>query len=165
MLRILSQTLEIPKLPESEQLKAMPRYPFERGANGVAARDAMTNVKGALEDQLAIRAQLRCAIAAMAVERFRQQNGHWPNALSDVPKELLPEVGTDPFDGLPLKYVKRPDGVTIYSIGVDCRDSGGEIKRGVPRADVRDIGFRLYNLEKRRLEARPIRNEPRALKE
>lgn len=33
---------------------------------------------------------------------------------------------TDPFDGNPLRYRAESDRVTIYSVGPDQRDDGGE---------------------------------------
>ena len=57
---------------------------------------------------------------ALAVMGYRSRTGHWPAALVDAGK-----VTMDPFDGKPLRYVRRSDGFVVYSIGVDGKDDRG----------------------------------------
>lgn len=56
----------------------------------------------------------------------------------------------DPFDNQPLRFSVVEDGIVIYSIGTDGRDDGGDVVRreGTPN----NTGFRLWNVEKRRVE-------------
>ncbi len=89
-------------------------------------------------------AQLRCAAAALAVERYRLKYGKWPEGLSDLKDEFVREVPTDPFDGQPLRYRKDDQGVLVYSVWPD--DKAG-------------ITFRLWDVDKRR-QPPPIPQPP-----
>ena len=105
---------------------------------------------------LRAKAYLRCAATGVAVERFRLAHGHWPASLAEIPKDVLPAIPLDPFDGQPLRYVKRVDGVTVYSVGLDEKDDGGKIRAGKITNDPgQDIGFRLYDPVHRGLPAVP----------
>jgi hypothetical protein len=105
------------------------------------------------------RAVLRSAGVALACERFRQARGRWPDSLAELPKHLLPAVPLDPFDGQPLKYVRRPVGVTVYSVGFDETDNGGNVPETTPSAGWQepglDLGFRLFDPDQRGLP--PVR--------
>jgi hypothetical protein len=83
-------------------------------------------------------------MVAVAVERYRLKKGKWPVTLS----ELVP---LDPFDGKPLRYRLRGDGVTVYSVGVDGKDDGGNIDPSKPLAPGTDQGYRLWDVKHRRL--------------
>jgi hypothetical protein len=95
-------------------------------------------------------AHLVCAETALAVERFRLAHKHWPRTLTELCPALLPSVPLDPYTGAPLRYARRDDGVAIYSVGPDLEDDGGEILRYRPQGNY-DIGFRLYDVDKRNL--------------
>src|SRR5439155_15699761 len=90
---------------------------------------------------------LRCAIVAVAAERYRLANGRWPETLAAVIPAYLSKIPIDPFDGQPLRYRRLKDGVIIYTIGEDQKDNGGQrvrIKAGAPDTDV---GFQLWDPE------------------
>jgi hypothetical protein len=75
------------------------------------------------------RAELRCIIAAIAVERWRlRHQGSLPDSLSDLAPAFLPAVPADPYDGNLLHYKKLKKGYCIYSIGPNLRDDGGKSK-------------------------------------
>jgi len=96
-------------------------------------------------------AMLRCAIVALAAERYRLQHGAWPPSLAALAPTLITSVPIDPMDGMPLRYRRLPDGVVIYSIGSDRVDNGGNIERAVwGRMAGVDIGLRLWDPAKRR---------------
>jgi len=78
---------------------------FESVARGTASRDAVDAVIG--------------------VELFRRKNGRLPESLEELAPDFIPQVPTDPFDGLPLRYELRDDGYVIYSVGEDRQDDGG----------------------------------------
>jgi hypothetical protein len=104
------------------------------------------------EDRLV--AQLGCAVAAIACERYRQKTGSWPKALADIPKEVLPEIPTDPFSGNPVLYKRTETGAVVYSVGADGVDDGGEtLDPKMPPGT--DVGIRLFDPAHRRLPARP----------
>ena len=80
----------------------------------------------------------------------------------------MQRVQIDPFDGKPLRYLLRGDGVIVYSIGPDAKDDGGDLRRIVsPNGEVDengpwatsdlnagDIGFQLWNVQERRKAAK-----------
>ena len=160
-LETLSAGIVATKLPEQEQRKAIAsifRVPEDKRL--ILSRLFMPDLTKIHDADLRIRAQLRCAGTALAVERFRQVHGRWPNELAEIPKDILAAVPLDPFDGKALKYVRRADGVTVYSIGPDETDDGGTILDGGPnKLPGQDIGFRLYDVNQRGLPPLP-RDEP-----
>jgi hypothetical protein len=81
--------------------------------SGVAKRDASN------------RANLRAAIATLAVERWcLAHHGTLPGSLGDLVPVYLPSVPIDPFNGKPLLYKKLPKGYCIYSVGPNLKDDG-----------------------------------------
>ncbi len=105
----------------------------------------------ACQDLATRMARMRCAVTAMAVERFRLNNGRWPTSLDELVSEYLDAVPLDPFDEQPLRYAIKDGYVAIYSIGHDGVDDGGALAKpigfgGRPRR-APDVGFRLLNVE------------------
>jgi hypothetical protein len=98
---------------------------------------------------------LRCQAAALAVERYRRLHGGWPESLEQLTPDLLAEVPTDPFSDDPLLYRRFPDGIMIYSVGSDGEDNGGNIDWDHPNMPKTDIGFRLWDVAKRRQPPKP----------
>ncbi|MFO0878873.1 MAG: hypothetical protein U0840_16145 [Gemmataceae bacterium] len=90
---------------------------------------------------------------ALAVERFRRKQGHWPATLAELTPTLLKEVPTDPYTRKPLRYHIDAEGCVIYSTGRDGSDDGGKklLLRDEPGTD---IGVRLWNPAQRRLPAK-----------
>jgi len=105
-------------------------------------------------------AETRCAIAAVAAERFRLANGHWPESLVELTPKYLQEVPLDPFDGKPLRFRESAEGVLIYSVGPDGKDDGGKIDRtkGGNTPGI-DLGFWLFDVDKRRQPTVPWKAE------
>jgi len=58
-------------------------------------------------------------------------------------------VPADPFDGKPLRLGHLPDGLVIYSVGPDKTDDGGKIDRSHPGAPGTDLGFQLWDPDRR----------------
>jgi hypothetical protein len=98
----------------------------------------------------------RCARTAVAVERYRRDHdGAPPHTLSDLVPHYLAAIPADPFTGAPLLYRAAADGgaYTIYSVGPNQKDDGGDltselqqvIKRGWGRRIIRgaDVGVRV----------------------
>lgn len=101
-------------------------------------------------------ANLRCAIAMVAVERYRRARNRWPDGLSQLAPAYLSKVPLDPFAGKPLCYRRVDDGVVIYSVGPDGSDNGGKVDQD-PMKPGTDVGFRLWNVGKRRQPPNPPR--------
>ncbi len=96
-------------------------------------------------------ALLRCAIVAIAAERYRRQNGHWPATPDDLVKAgLLKSVPTDPYTaGQSIKFGRPADGLMIYTTGEDGKDDGGKLNPDARKAGF-DFGFRLWDVASRR---------------
>jgi hypothetical protein len=103
---------------------------------------------------------LRCAVTALAAERFRRDRGRWPIRLDDLVPAYLDKVPLDPYDGQPLRYRSVADGVLIYSVGPDERDNGGACNREDIKAPGTDLVFRLWNPPKRRQPAAELLPKP-----
>ncbi len=95
-------------------------------------------------------ALLQCLQVALALERYRLRNGHWPRSLDELVPEFLENVPLDPFDGQPLRYADTAEGKVVYSVAVDQVDNGGKVCDGHGFRKNTDLGFRLYNPEHRR---------------
>jgi len=155
-LEILTQYLEASKLPPHEQraaiaqIKLPPRPPEDIryiGTNLISPACAKFAEAG-----LRCRADLLTGSLAIACERFRQLKGRWPESLSDIPKDILPEIPLDPFTGKPIRYKKFEDGsgVAIFTIGDDQnakRNFNGELDDPVAGLG---RGWKLWNKELRR---------------
>jgi hypothetical protein len=156
-LETMTKMYEVRSLPEHEQraaLKAIPIPPDESGT--VLSHALCPSSLKLFETSIRIRADLRCAATAIAVERFRQAHDRWPESLAEISKEILPKIPLDPIDGKPLRYLKRVDGVTIYSLGLDEKDDGGLLADTATGRKINtDFGCRLYNPDRRGLPAAP----------
>jgi hypothetical protein len=97
-----------------------------------------------------VQARLRCAEAAVAVERYRLARGDWPRDLAALVPDYLKEAPSDPYDGRPLRYRRTADGVVVYSVGPDGADDQGKLDRTWQPPDGTDAGFRLWDSAKRR---------------
>lgn len=89
------------------------------------------------------RAQVRAAIIALAIERFRLANGGKPpqNLLALVPA-YLDRIPVDPYDGQLVRYKKTDKGYIVYCIGADGRDDGGaERVPKAPKGSPEDVTF------------------------
>lgn len=109
-------------------------------------------------------AYMRCAVTAIAAERFRIKTSHWPASLDElVEAGLLKTVPVDPFDGKPLRLKHTDDGLIVYTIGHDRTDNGGNLDRAKQLQPGTDLGFRLWDVPKRRQPAPPPKpKEPAA---
>ena len=63
---------------------------------------------------------------ALAVERYRQEQGHWPDALTDLPSGYLAVIPVDPATGERVGYRRDGDGVVVYSL-LECEGNGDGI--------------------------------------
>jgi len=172
VLRVYTEAVEIAKLPDERQLKALSnlgakfslaelrKLKAKYGKAFVApfGEIYLPLIEMAIKESLQQRALLRSASTALALERYRIAKGQWPDALPKlVEAGSLRGLPTDPYDAQPLRYRKLPDGVVIYSIGPDEVDNGGNLTRVYPPASATDLGVRLWNIEKRRQNPRQTR--------
>lgn len=99
----------------------------------------------------------RASVAAIAVERYRRDHqGALPGALQDLVPQYLDAVPQDPVTGGSLLFKQDSGAYTIYSVGPDKKDDGGDlnsellkvIKQGYGVRVVRgaDLGIRVTSI-------------------
>ncbi len=153
LLKMLTQCVEIAKLPPHEQKAPLDQLVSEVKQLTVSdylvclLMPAVSKVASAAWRDKAV---LRCAIAAVAAERFRLARGRWPNDLQELTPTYLAAVALDPYDGKPLRFKRVADGLLIYSVGPDGKDDGGAFNRQQPTAKGTDLVFRLWDVGRRR---------------
>ena len=87
----------------------------------------------------------RASRMAVAVERYRRDhNGSLPQSLSELRPAYVSAIALDPLSGQPLLYRVDADAYSIYSVGINLRDDGGNLRASY-RGPVEeaDIGVRV----------------------
>lgn len=161
-LRILSEYIAAAKLPPHEQTAALaaiklpPRPPDD--FRYVGTNLLMPACEKVAEAALRNRALLLAGACLLACERFRQQTGRWPESLAAIPKDILPAVPTDPFDGHPLRFERLPDGVTVYSVGPKrhSRLTSQTVTELGPYT-THGVGWKLWDADRRGLPPKPTK--------
>ena len=88
-----------------------------------------------------LEARAAAARTGLALELYRLAHGDYPDVLTDLTPDLLPEVPLDPFDGQPLRYINAQGTVAVYSVGPDFQDDGGSQGEGRSHRLAKDIVF------------------------
>ena len=66
----------------------------------------------------------------IALRRYKNKNGHWPESLDDM-KSLAPkEIFVDPINGDSFVYKLTEENFTLYSKGKNNIDENGEYQDG-----------------------------------
>jgi hypothetical protein len=150
LLRFNTALLDAVRRPDAEQGPALERLDAQRKQLPLVARQLAWNAKLS-ERYRTCRAELRCAIVALAAERFRRRHNRWPERLDELTPDLLAKVPEDPFSGGPLHYKRLADGVVIYSLGPNGQDDDGDVAVSPSLEPVsKDVGFRLWDVARRR---------------
>jgi hypothetical protein len=154
LLRLMNDYVAAAKLPPEEQGEAMKqldnRVKKAKVEYDVVIALLMPAMSKVSESYRRNQAGLRCAIVAVAAERFRRDNRRWPQTPDELTRDYLKAVPNDPYDGKPLRYKRLADGVIIYSVGPDKEDNGGARNIANPLAKKIDYGFRLWDVASRR---------------
>jgi hypothetical protein len=164
LLHIMTRYVEVAKMPPEQQDE--PLKQLEREVKQAKVDyDVMTAllvpaVNKVAEASRRVQADQRCALVALAAERYRRDHGRWPASLDQLAPDYLKAVPADPYDGKPLRYQRRPDGVIIYSVGPDREDNGGALNRSRPLDKGIDYGFRLWDVDRRRQPAAEVLPPP-----
>ncbi len=164
MLRLLNEFVEAAKRPPEQQ--AEPMAAVERKVKQAKVEyDVMTALlmPAFLKVSEAFRrdqAYLRCAIVAVAAERYRRDHGRWPATVEQLVGDYLKAAPTDPYDGQPLRYKRLADGLIVYSVGPDKEDNGGARNRTNWMMKGTDLGFRLWDADQRRRPPAELLPEP-----
>jgi hypothetical protein len=163
LLDLFGEMSETSDLPETEQVTRLKeieariktRYQGER-----LVRLLMPSMLQMEDAMRRLKASVRCMEALVGAERYRMQTGKWPESLEAIPRTLLAQVPTDPYDGKPLRLRRTADGIVVYSVGKDGVDQGGLVVRGPMTVLPVDQGYRLWDVAKRRQPARPPAPKP-----
>ena len=148
LLRFGTQVVEMAKLPAERHAEKLQDLDSLGKRLPPMARMTVAPVVALAKSYHHWLAHMRCSILMVASERYRQANGRWPGQLKDLVPNYLANVPLDPFTGDELKMRQLPEGLVIYSVGPNRIDDGGQVER-IAGKDVQDIGFRLWNPEKR----------------
>jgi hypothetical protein len=82
---------------------------------------------GSLYKAMHFETRREMTLTAIALKRYQLRTGQFPATLRELQTESLDEVPHDWLDGKPLRYRVNPDGTfTLYSVGGDRRDDGGD---------------------------------------
>jgi hypothetical protein len=88
-------------------------------------------------------AVIQSTTAAVAIERYRLQNGSLPDSLDALCPQFIKSIPLDPYTGNPLLYVREGDSFTVYSTGSNRVDDKGMITPKQDKASVLDSGIRV----------------------
>jgi hypothetical protein len=110
-----------------------------------------------------LQARLRCAIVAVAAERYRVEHKSWPSGISELVKAgLLKEILDDPYDGQPLRWKRTADYLVVYSVGEKKIDDGGKLDAFNARPD--GLGFVLWMPHLRHVPPPEVEENPKKKK-
>jgi len=94
---------------------------------------ALPNFQRAFDKVLRTETERRMTITVIALKRFHLRNDCYPAALSELVPQFIATELVDPWSGKPFRYRLNADGVfTLYSVGEDGRDNGGDPTSVVP---------------------------------
>jgi hypothetical protein len=71
-------------------------------------------------------AEQRGALLIIALRRYKNANGHWPQQLEDVNNLVPAEIFIDPINNDSFVYKQTGENFTLYSKGKNGIDEGGE---------------------------------------
>ncbi|HJT77500.1 MAG TPA: hypothetical protein VJ739_09905, partial [Gemmataceae bacterium] len=159
-LRKETEAVAITRLPTEEQDDAVRRWTAEPPDPRADLGRLIPAMRRVVERHLEELAYLRCAGVALALERYRRKHHGWPERPEDLLRErLLGAIPRDPYTGDKLRVLRLADRWGIYSAGPDRQDNGGAMDRKDPTAPGTDLGFRLWNVSRRRQPALPQAKE------
>jgi hypothetical protein len=136
--RLQTKCVEAVKAPPEEQLARLQEIKPVGSKLDPLSSLWLSSHEKSVRIYLRNQASLRCSYVALAVERFRRSHGHWPDSLSVLVPEFLPELPADPYNGSPSKFGRR------------------KFDRQNPTAPGTDLGFQLWDVAQRRQPWRPV---------
>jgi hypothetical protein len=155
-LRYFNEYVEVAKLPEGQRAGRLPVLEDDPKTMPIMIGLLASGVNKLAQSCVRSHAELRCAIAAVAAERFRRDRGCWPESLEELVKAgLLRAVPIDPYDFQPVRLVRRPDGLVLYAVGPDGIDDCGVLVRQKPLEPGSDWGIQLWDVPARRQPPQP----------
>jgi len=80
---------------------------------------------GAARSYHAAWCRMQAALAILALADYRTDHSRYPESLTQLVPEYLPELPIDCYDRKPLRYRRTSDDYVLYSVGRDGADDGG----------------------------------------
>jgi len=137
-LKTMRRLIEIAELPLPEQMAAAEEHDSEtrrgfRSGLKIIVHKRITAIcslmlpamKRVLDSNATCIARIRCAQAAVLIEKFRLDEQSLPTNLNELMPEYLSAIPIDPFSGKPVLYKKLDKGYVVYSVGGNLIDDGG----------------------------------------
>ncbi len=155
-LRLQTEQVHASKLRDEAQMAAMQAVAQKMKKNAdITTPFTLRLIADMTQSEQRTQAKLRCAITALAAERFRLERGDWPRGADDLVKAgMLKETPMDPYGGQPLLWKRTTTGIIVHSIGPDKIDHGGKLSRGSAlAAPATNWGFELWSPEFRGVPA------------
>jgi hypothetical protein len=155
VLQLLTQLVETARLEPEEQEQPSQKLAAsfrQFGDDYQLFPDLDKRVIGMPQTVRRNRTLLRIGIVALAVERYRLANNHWPDKLDALVPAQLTKLPIDPYTRAALRLERREDGVTISSPGKEVKEGTAAEKRrrGV---DPARLAVELWDVAKRRQQA------------
>jgi len=105
-------------------ISALPRYRF------FLLYMLMPAVDQASEHAYRGKALHQAAVTVLALKRWQLEENNYPEKLDElVAAGYLKEPPMDPWSDKPLVYKKTADNFTLYSVGSNFKDDGGQVYR------------------------------------
>lgn len=93
-----------------------------------------------LRRPLEVETEKNMIITVIALKRYELRHGKPAAQLTDLVPEFIASVPLDRMDGKPLRYRLNADGgFTLYSVGLNCTDDGGNPGPEKPLKDFHNI--------------------------
>jgi hypothetical protein len=142
MMRRWADLIEAARKPWPERLRAVEAVATKHGPLGESQAELMFLLPPYEVVTPRILVTDRTALTAVAIERFRRDNGMLPVALTDLVPRYLARVPQDPYSGASLLYESEATSYTVYSVGPDRADNGGDLTSELLAAQKRGYGPR-----------------------
>jgi hypothetical protein len=74
--------------------------------------------------------QYEATLTILALQQWQREKGYYPDTINNlVESGYLTELPIDPFSDQPLVYKRTEDSFTLYSVGLNFIDDGGQVYR------------------------------------
>ncbi len=158
MLTLWGHAVQIATLPSTQRAGAIEELNADMRAQGGTLTRLFWPKLSVIEDA-AKRADgsTRCAITALAAERYRQDHGAFPEDLAQLVPHYLQAIPLDPQDSKPLRYYVLEDRVVIFSL---CRVSTAFYDPDAPSPPGVGVAFHLFDVKHRRQPPRELLPPP-----
>ena len=99
-------------------------------------------------------ARSRCLIIVLAAERFRMNNGNFPDTVAALVPAYLDKELFDPFNGEPLHIRRFEKGIEVRSVAEDDKPDDNRLDihgTGQVLRPIKDVRYRLWDVSARGL--------------